>query len=431
MFIKKKKILIIGSGAREHAIAKSLYSSKSLLYCFATNLNPGIFSLCIGYLIGNIKDIKYITDFGIFFNVDFAIVGPELPLSLGIANSFNKAGIKIIGPVKELARIESSKGFARDLLKKNNIPGLIKYKRFDKVNLETKKFLLELSEEYVIKSDGLEGGKGVKVANKDLFSHEEALKFCSNINGPFVIEEKINGLEFSLLSFSDGNTLQHMPIVQDYKRAYTNNLGPNTGGMGSYNDSNHKLYFLSSEDINLAKKINELTILALQKNCNCKYKGILYGGFIKSKNRIQLIEFNARFGDPEAINLLSILNTDFLDICYAIINTSLHKLNIKFLNIATVVKYIVPNGYPNNSVQNGIIDLSYINNDNSLFFGGVNQKNSKIITTSSRAIGVLGKNINIMQAEQEAEYMASKIFGPVFYRKDIGKFQHHIKTSII
>ena len=166
------------------------------------------------------------------------------------------------------------------------------------------------------------------------------------------------------MSYCDGNSLTHMPAVQDHKRAFEDDTGPNTGGMGTYSDSDHSLPFLDDNHIKAAKNINERTAKALKEKFGEGYKGVLYGGFIATIDGVYLIEYNARFGDPEAMNVLSILETDFVDICQSIIEERLHKIKINFSNQATVCKYAVPEGYPDNPVKNKQLDISKVKNKN-------------------------------------------------------------------
>ena len=241
------KILIIGSGAREHAILKSLSNSKAEneLFCVGTNLNPGISQICKEIVIKDINNTSLITRYAKDRKISLAIVGPENPLEAGISNELLDIGIQVIGPKKELAQIETSKTFTRNLLNEYNIPGGPKYKSFKSL-VGASEFLEHLGDDYVVKYDGLAGGKGVKVSGEHLLSKEDALQYCHEIvkkGGSFLIEEKFIGEEFSLMSFSDGVSLKHMPLVQDHKRAYENDLGPNTGGMGTYTDANHSLPF--------------------------------------------------------------------------------------------------------------------------------------------------------------------------------------------
>mgnify|MGYP003325249065 CR=1 FL=1 len=262
------KILLIGSGAREHAIVKALdrSSHEKEIYCLASNRNPGISDLCDKFIVGDINDYYFVLDYAKEVGASLAIVGPENPLAQGVCDCLGDAGVKTVGPKKDLAQLETSKAFTRDLLKAYNIPGSPKYQTFDSMN-GVMEFLNELGENYVVKYDGLAGGKGVKVAGDHLHSHDEALSYCKNMveNGSnFVIEEKFVGEEFSLMSFCDGDTLKHMPAVQDHKRAYEDDIGPNTGGMGTYSNADHSLPFLTNEDIAEAQAINMATAKALK-----------------------------------------------------------------------------------------------------------------------------------------------------------------------
>ncbi|MBL7046778.1 MAG: phosphoribosylamine--glycine ligase, partial [Candidatus Marinimicrobia bacterium] len=295
-------ILLIGSGAREHAIARALARSpqKPTTVCFASNNNPGIQELSAYFTMGDIKNPQAVVSFAQQYGADLAIIGPEAPLEVGVADALLDTGISTVGPKKALAQIETSKGFTRDLLKKYNIPSCPRYRVFSSLD-GVSEILSELGEKYVVKFDGLMGGKGVKVAGDHLLSHEDAISYCQEMikrGGKFVIEEKLIGQEFSLMSFSDGDHLAHMPPVQDHKRAYVGDTGPNTGGMGSYSDSNHLLPFLTEEDIVQAQEFNQATIDALKKEFWEGYKGILYGGFIATVDGVKLIEYNARLGDP-------------------------------------------------------------------------------------------------------------------------------------
>ena len=415
------KILLIGSGAREHAIARAIKKSpqKTELYCFASTSNPGIKELAEQYLI---EDVNKSIQFVIQQKIDFAIIGPEAPLASGIVDKLNAYNIPSIGPTKKLAQIETSKSFTRDLLTKYNIPASPKYKKFSDLN-KVKEFLHQLGENFVIKADGLMGGKGVKISAEHLQNHDEALLYCQQLISQqqnFVIEEKLIGQEFSLLSFSDGEHLAHMPPVQDHKRAFENDTGPNTGGMGSYTATNHLLPFLNKTDIGQAQQFNQATIDALKKECGQPYKGILYGGFMLTKNGVKLIEYNARFGDPEAINLLALLETDFITICQKIIAGNLHNIKIKFANKATVCKYVVPEGYPDNPIKNKEIDISQVKNKEQLYYAAVNAENNKLYATGSRTLAALGIAANILAAEQIAEKTVQQIKWPIFHRKDIG-----------
>ena len=419
-----EKILIIGSGAREHSIAKAINRSSlpKKVFCIGSSINPGIAELCEEFIVDNFNNHEVVLRYANENNISMAIIGPENPLQEGVSDKLWSSGIPVVGPKKNLAQIETSKTFTRNLLKKYNIPGGPKYKAFNSIH-GVRKFLEELGENYVVKFDGLAGGKGVKVSGDHLSSHEEALYYCKTLNDQnhhFIIEEKFIGEEFSLMSFSDGKTLKHMPAVQDHKRAYENDLGPNTGGMGTYSNTNHSLPFLNSQDIEMAFDINQATNSALLKEFGEGYKGVLYGGFMATKEGVKLIEYNARFGDPEAMNVLSILETDLLEICHGITKGTLDQIDVKFKNKATVCKYAVPEGYPENPIKGEIINVSRIKNMDSLHYASVDIKNGNLIEAGSRTIAIIGIEDTIEKAEKIAEREISKIEGPLFHRKDIG-----------
>ena len=416
--------LVVGSGAREHAICRVLHRSpqEKKIFCLATNFNPGIVELCDDVTTGDINNSDSVTLYAEKNGVGLAIIGPENPLACGVADALWEMGVKVVGPKKDLAQIETSKACARDLLNEYNIPACPEYKTFSSME-GVIDYLNELGENYVVKYDGLAGGKGVKVSGEHLYSHEEAAEYCQELvekGGRFVIEEKLTGQEFSLMSFCDGETLKHMPVVQDHKRAYEGDTGPNTGGMGTYSDANHSLPFLRDADIAQAQGINLATAAALKDKFGKGYKGILYGGFMATATGVKLIEYNARLGDPEAMNVLPLLESDFVALCRAITDGNLHEVDVKFRNQATVCKYAVPEGYPDNPVKGEPIDVSGIENREGLFYASVDIKNDQLVEAGSRTVAIVGMADSITAAEQIAEREISTVTGPLFHRTDIG-----------
>ena len=418
------KILVIGSGAREHAIVRALDRShqEKEIFCLASNMNPGIAALCDELLIGNFNDPDFVVNYTNEIGATLAIIGPENPLENGVADALWGVKVKVVGPKKDLAKLETSKSFTRDLLGEYNIPGGPQYQTFNSLTGVTE-CLNVLGENYVVKYDGLAGGKGVKVSGEHLHSHDEALAYCQELTDKgdeFVIEEKFIGEEFSLMSFCDGDTLKHMPAVQDHKRAYEGDTGPNTGGMGTYSDANHSLPFLTENDIVEAHQINTQTAKAVKDKFGEGYQGVLYGGFMATASGVKLIEYNARFGDPEAMNVLSLLDSDFIEICNGITDGTLKNVDVKFQNKATVCKYAVPEGYPNSPVKNEQINVSKIENPDGLFYASVDIQNGKLVEAGSRTVAVVGVADSISNAENIAEKEVSAIDGPLFHRSDIG-----------
>lgn len=426
-------ILIVGSGGREHMIAKKLNTSRVKLYYVSKYKNPFMSKLAIWIHIGDIKHTHIIASIAKSVHTDLVVIGPELPLHYGVVNECAKYDIPCIGPTKELAKIESSKAFARILCKKY-IPYSHKYiPDFHVFNVgddytECIKALIKENKYFVIKADGLHGGKGVKVFGEHINSYDESVRYCKDIhdnNEAIVIEERLYGKEFSLMSFCDGNSLSHTIPVQDFKRAFEQDKGPNTGSMGSITDYNNTLNFLTDDDINTARYLNEVVIDALYKELNESYKGIIYGSFMKTNNGIKIIEFNCRFGDPECINVLTLLETDLLDIFISIISSRLADIDIKFSKKASVFKYIVPNGYPETPVRDQIINFPI--NDSLIvasvrkgITGDINNTDLNYYNIGSRTLGYINVSKFVIRSAVILNRMLDKVSGPLYYRKDIG-----------
>lgn len=416
------RVLIVGNGAREHVLAEALDKSpaRPTLFAYMSANNPGIRRLCDRIEIGNLTEPQPIVDFAKKVQADFALIGPEAPLAAGVADVLEDNGVPCIGPRKDLARLETSKGFTRQLLERHGIPGNPKFKVFTNP-AGIQEFIEELGE-YVVKADGLHAGKGVKVSGDHLKNTAEAVKYaedCIESDGSVVIEEKINGEEFSLMVFTDGKTVRGMPCVQDHKRAYENDEGPNTGGMGSYSDADSSLPFLTPDDIRQAMEINERTCKALHEEFNSAYKGIMYGGFMATRDGVKLIEYNARFGDPEAMNVMPLLMNDFVAVCQAILAGTLAEQDVHFAHKATVCKYIVPEGYPQNPVKGEQISIERYPSAK-YYYAAIDEQDGKQYMTGSRALALVGIADTPEEAEQIAERAACGITGRVFHRKDIG-----------
>ncbi len=419
-------ILIVGSGAREHAISNALWRSPQAvqIYCCATSVNPGIKKNAAGYWVGDINDCSMVRQKAAQWDIQIAIIGPEAPLARGLADALWSVSIPVIGPKKNLARIETSKAYARDLMQKFEIPGLPEYRVFDDMQ-GIAGFLERLGEgAYVIKANGLMGGKGVRVAGDHLHSFDEALAYCQEIissGQSIVIEEKLIGQEFSFMCFCDGQKIVPMPLVQDHKRAFAGDEGPNTGGMGSYSNPDHSLPFLRKEEVEQALKINQSVLRALMIQEQDKYIGVLYGGFIATAKGPYVIEFNARFGDPEALNVLSLLESDFVALCEALVTQKLAFQPVTFANKATVCKYAVPRGYPDNPLKNFPVDISKVTDKSNLYLAAVDAKEDDLLlATGSRTAAFVGMGDSILEAEKIAEQEISNIKGELFHREDIG-----------
>lgn len=423
-------ILVIGGGAREHAICEAVKRSKNnRLISVMKNLNPGIKKISEKYLQASETDIKKIVDFAKKEKIDIAIIGPEAPLQKGIVNELEKNGIKSCSPTKEAARIETDKEWMRKLLDKHKIIGQLNHKTFT----DTKKardYIESLNALVAIKPIGLTGGKGVKVAGDHFNGTDEAMVYVKEViknkiggESKVLIEEKIEGEEFTLQAFSDGKTIMPLPAVQDHKRLLPNDLGPNTGGMGAYSCADGLLPFLDKSDYEEGANILQKIIEALNKE-NSKYIGPIYGQFMITSNGPKIIEINARFGDPEAMNVLPLLDSDFVEICQAMIDKKLNKKKIKINHQSTVCKYVVPEGYGYKSMAGKKI---YVDEENiqktgsKLFYASVNKMNDYITTTTSRSLAVVGISKKLAEAENLCEESLKYVKGDhIFIRHDIG-----------
>ena len=424
------KILLIGNGAREHALGEAILRSpqKPELIVLADKINPGLQRLATVYeKVDSLADLDALKKLVEREKPEFAVIGPETPIAAGAADLLESLNIGCLAPRKNSARLESSKSFTRDLLQKHDIPGNPEFAVFVQ-NPETAKairtFMESLDGQFVVKADGLKSGKGVKVVGDHLAGIEDGLHFalkCLEEDGRVVIEEKLIGEEFSAMFLTDGKTLAALPVAQDHKRAFEDDRGPNTGGMGSYSDENGSLPFLRPEDLAEARAITEKVLVVLNSETGETFRGVMYGGFIATKNGVRLIEYNARFGDPEAMNVLPILKTDFVEVIRAVATGKLESLPLEFEKKATVVKYAVPEGYPSNPIAGAEIKILGLPAGCQIFYAAVDVDSAgRILTGTSRALAFVGIADSLEAAERIAEAGIQKAEGRLFHRRDIG-----------
>jgi phosphoribosylamine---glycine ligase len=417
------KILVVGTGAREHAICNAVKDAE--LYSIMSNKNPGI-SRISKFQISSEKDLIGVKKYALDNKIDIAIIGPEAPLEMGIVDELQAVGIGCVGPTKEAARIETDKAFMRDLFDTHKINGSIVYKVFDDV-VDTGDFIDEFGKDVVVKPVGLTGGKGVKIVGEHLEDGDAAKRYVKEIidnkisgYAQVVIEERLIGEEFTIQAFVDGDKVVPMPAAQDHPHAYEGDQGPITGGMGSYSDKDGLLPFLDKKSYQDSVKIMQDTVNAIKKEVG-PYKGILYGQFMLCKDGPKLVEYNARFGDPEAMNVLPLLKSDFVELCGDIVDGNLKSADFK--RKATVCKYIVPKGYPETGKAGQIIKVneSKINQEGALvYYAAVNQKDDTIFTSASRALGLVGIGNTISEAENICENVTKYVKGEVYHRRDVG-----------
>ena len=409
-----KKVLVIGSGGRCHAICHALSRCENVNEIFAAPGNLGISSLATCVDI-DVCDVDNLVKFALSEKIDLTIVGPEASLAKGVVNEFKKNNLMIFGPTKEAAIIESSKEFAKDLMKNYNIPtaSYEVFRDFDSAYNYVKTHKLPT----VIKYDGLAAGKGVVIANTLEEAHD-ALKdmLCDNKFGDssVVIEEFLDGMEFSFMCLCNGEKAYPLIPSQDHKRAFDNDLGPNTGGMGAYT----QLSFINEEDLDYS--LNQIIIPTLKalKNEGREFCGVLYGGLIKTASGIKVIEFNARFGDPETEVVLYSLTSNICDVICDIINEI--EVNLTFTTKPTVGVVLAAKGYPGSYSKGGVItiednDLGYI-----YHMGTKANQNGDITINGGRVLMAVASADTLKDAQTKAYELVDKIHSDdLFYRHDI------------
>ncbi|MCQ2971925.1 MAG: phosphoribosylamine--glycine ligase [archaeon] len=418
------KVLVVGTGAREHAIANALKDDCEL-YAYMSKINPGI-SKIAEFKQGDEGEVEKVAEYAVEKEIDIAFIGPEAPLGKGIVNELEKNGIKCVGPTQSAARIETDKSFMRKLFEDYNIKGSLIYKVFDN-SKDIEEFLTDFDKDVVVKPVGLTGGKGVKIVGDHLKDNKEAIEYSKevidNVMGGFaqvIIEERLIGEEFTIQAFCDGEHLEPMPAAQDYPHAFEGDKGAITGGMGSYSDVGGLLPFMTQEDYDQAVEIMQETLTAIAKEAE-PYKGILYGQFMLCEEGPRLIEYNARFGDPEAMNVLPLLKTPLVDICQAIVDGTLDKA--EFEDKASVCKYIVPDGYPETKYAGEIIEVDEETIEDlgaKVFYAAVSAEEEGIKLSGSRALGIVASGDSIEEAEKIAEEACQYVKGNVYHRRDVG-----------
>mgnify|MGYP000855570676 CR=1 FL=1 len=423
------KVLVVGGGGREHAIASALASSGSTVYAAMRNRNPGIAKLAKEFKLVKETDVSAVVDFALSMGVEMAVIGPEAPLEVGLADALISKDVRCVGPSKAAARLEISKSFTRALMRRHQVPGNIDFAVFDDL-ASARKFVMDNDRDMVVKPVGLTGGKGVKVMGEHLLSKEDTIRYLEEIfehhigGGGVVLEEKLVGEEFTLQAFCDGKVVVPMPLVQDHKRAYEGDVGPNTGGMGSYSQQDHLLPFVTARERDAALDIMRRTVEAMRSEGH-EYRGILYGQFMNTRDGPRVIEFNARFGDPEAMNVLSIISGSFTEVCDGVASGNLSPSKVSFLDKATVCKYVVPRGYGTEPAAGRPVQVdekAIARLGARAYYAMVSEEGGKVLTTTSRAVGVVGIGDTIEAAEKVCERALTHVTGEaLFVRHDIGR----------
>src|SRR3990170_245000 len=417
------KVLLVGSGGREHALAWKLSQSPLVDRLFIAPGNPG--SAMHGENVAiPAEDIEGLKAFALREKIDFTVIGPELPLTLGITDAFNVAGLKVFGPTRAAAELEGSKAFSKELMVRYKVPTAF-YKRFDESG-PAKSYIETHKPPFVVKADGLAAGKGVIICQTaqeaveavDLIMTEKAF---GSAGKRIIIEEFLTGEEASFLAITDGTTVEPLAPAQDHKAIFDNDMGPNTGGMGAYSPA-------PVVTPALQKKIMETVMVPVvnaMKADGRPYKGVLYAGLMMTKNGPRVLEFNCRFGDPETQPILMRMESDIVPILVAASEGTLHEVKIKWKQEAAVCVVMAAKGYPGNYLKgseiNGLEEAAKLN-DTMVFHAGTAVKDGKVVTAGGRVLGVTALGPTIKDAIENAYRAVGKIsWEGAQYRRDIGK----------
>ena len=414
------RVLVIGSGGREHALAWKIVQSPLVKKVFCAPGNAGTANVAENIDIPS-DNVDALLQFATVTGIGLTVVGPEQPLVKGLVDSFEESGLRVFGPSQRAAEIEGSKVFCKDLMKKYGIP-TARYESFD--SLDQVKLFTKEDEPVVVKASGLAAGKGVILCSnaEEARSAVQSImqeKAFGNAGDQVVVEEFLTGQEVSLLAFTDGKTVLPLDSAQDHKAAFDGDKGPNTGGMGAYSPA---LVFTEELKQQVIDEIMIPTVRAMAKEGRY-YRGILYAGLMLTESGPKVLEFNARFGDPETQPIMMRIKNDIVPIFEACIDGTLAKQSLQWRQEPTVCVVMAAKGYPS-SYEKGK-EISGLNSDENrqavVFHAGTKLENGKVLTNGGRVLGVTALGSDINQAIKNAYSAVDKIkWDGVHYRKDIG-----------
>ena len=405
------KVLVIGKGGREHALAWKINQSPLVDKVYVAPGNPGIEEFGVNVNIKD-SDIGGLVEFALKEKIDLTVVGPETTLALGAADAFEAKGLKIFGPKKAVARLESSKDFAKQIMEKYNVPTGA-YKTFDNKE-EALAYVNQKGAPIVIKEDGLKAGKGVTVAMK-IEEAYEALDIAFDIPGNrVVIEDYLDGFEFSLIALAHNDKVIPLEVGQDHKRVFDGDLGPNTGGMGVYSPVKRVTKDIIDASVN---EIIRPTLKGLVQE-GLPFTGFIFAGIMDTKDGVKTIEFNARFGDPEAESILPRMESDLVQLILDIMDEK--ETPVKWSEKTTCGVVMASKGYPASSTVGAEIVIPE-GIESQIFHMGTKLEDGKLLTNGGRVLIVVGEGNTLQEAKEKAYADIEKIkCDKLFYRKDIG-----------
>lgn len=405
------KVLVIGKGGREHALAWKINQSPLVDKVYVAPGNPGIEEFGVNVNIKD-SDIEELVEFALKEKIDLTVVGPETTLALGAADAFEAKGLKIFGPKKAVARLESSKDFAKQIMEKYNVPTGA-YKTFDNKE-EALAYVNQKGAPIVIKEDGLKAGKGVTVAMK-IEEAYEALDIAFDIPGNrVVIEDYLDGFEFSLIALAHNDKVIPLEVGQDHKRVFDGDLGPNTGGMGVYSPVKRVTKDIIDASVN---EIIRPTLKGLVQE-GLPFTGFIFAGIMDTKDGVKTIEFNARFGDPEAESILPRMESDLVQLILDIMDEK--ETPVKWSEKTTCGVVMASEGYPASSTVGAEIVIPE-GIESQIFHMGTKLEDGKLLTNGGRVLIVVGEGNTLQEAKEKAYADIEKIkCDKLFYRKDIG-----------
>ncbi len=437
--MKKENFLIVGSGGRESAFALKLFK-ETTLFAFISHENPTIID-CVeksggSYIVGNVNDPQAVANFAVESNIDYAFVSADDPLANGVVDKMLDRNIKAVGGTKEATKIEWNKIYSIDMMRKvcpEFTPYYQAIEKKEELHSAIQKFK-DKKIQVVVKPQGLTGGKGVKVMPEHLITYHDCIDYASELldkcpNEKVLLVEKLKGIEFTIMGITDGQNLVLSPASYDYPFRFENDLGAGTGGMGCFTNNEKKLPFMNDKDLQDCQDIMQ-KIIDTMRGDGLSFNGVLNGGFFKTKDGIKFMEFNGRFGDPEGLNILTILKSSFTDIIKSMWHKTLSEDKISFIQKASVVKYLVAKEYPKESDKATVFTMDEqaiaAMGVNIFFASSIKESDGQYQTLKkSRAIAFGAVSEKIEDAGNLVNEAIEKfVHADLEYRKDIGSHEN-------